>query len=179
MDDLAALLAAGAAGDQAAFAFLVRETQGDVWRFCSRMVDADAVDDAVQETYVRVWRVAGSFRGESSARTWILAIARRVCTEGWRQRDRRARIVEASEGRARLAPVAPDATGAVDLDALVAGLDPERRSAFVLTQVIGLPYAEAARVCACPVGTIRSRVARARHDLVTALTGAAGSEVQG
>jgi RNA polymerase sigma-70 factor (ECF subfamily) len=53
--------------------------------------------------------------------------------------------------------------------ALVAALEPERREAFVLTQVVGLSYAEAAEVCACPVGTIRSRVARARADLVAAL----------
>ena len=48
---------------------------------------------------------------------------------------------------------------------LLAALDPERRAAFVLTQMIGCSYAEAAAVCGCPVGTIRSRVARAREDL--------------
>ncbi len=59
--------------------------------------------------------------------------------------------------------------------ALVAGLEPERREAFVLTQVVGLSYAEAADVCSCPVGTIRSRVARARADLVDGLGGGAQS----
>ena len=48
-------------------------------------------------------------------------------------------------------------------------IDPDRRVAFVLTQVVGLSYAEAAEVCDCPVGTIRSRVARARADLVARL----------
>jgi RNA polymerase sigma-70 factor (ECF subfamily) len=51
----------------------------------------------------------------------------------------------------------------------VDALDPDRREAFVLTQVIGLSYEEAAAVCRCPIGTIRSRVARARADLVDAL----------
>nr|WP_249068706.1 sigma factor-like helix-turn-helix DNA-binding protein [Modestobacter muralis] len=51
-------------------------------------------------------------------------------------------------------------------------MDPERREAFVLTQLIGLPYAEAAEVVGCPIGTIRSRVARARADLVEALRAA-------
>jgi RNA polymerase sigma-70 factor (ECF subfamily) len=46
-------------------------------------------------------------------------------------------------------------------------LAPDRREAFIATQVLGLSYAEAAEVCGCPVGTIRSRVARAREDLVT------------
>jgi RNA polymerase sigma-70 factor (ECF subfamily) len=52
---------------------------------------------------------------------------------------------------------------------LLARLSSDRREAFVLTQLLGLPYAEAAEVAGCPVGTIRSRVARARADLVEAL----------
>jgi RNA polymerase sigma-70 factor (ECF subfamily) len=64
-----------------------------------------------------------------------------------------------------------DPAGSVAMRALVAALERERREAFVLTQVLGLSYAEAADVCACPVGTIRSRVARARADLVDALGG--------
>jgi RNA polymerase sigma-70 factor (ECF subfamily) len=54
--------------------------------------------------------------------------------------------------------------------ALLAHLDEDRRTAFVLTQLLGYSYAEAATVCACPVGTIRSRVARAREDLVPYVT---------
>ena len=53
---------------------------------------------------------------------------------------------------------------------LLAGLEPERRAAFVLTQLIGCSYAEAAAICGCPVGTIRSRVARAREDLIVMMT---------
>jgi RNA polymerase sigma-70 factor (ECF subfamily) len=63
----------------------------------------------------------------------------------------------------------PDPTGNVDLDALLAELDADQRAAFVLTQVLGLRYAEAANAVGCPVGTIRSRVARAREALVAAL----------
>ena len=60
------------------------------------------------------------------------------------------------------------AQGVVVTD-LLSRLDPDRREAFVLTQLLGLPYAEAADVAGCPVGTIRSRVARARADLVESL----------
>jgi RNA polymerase sigma-70 factor (ECF subfamily) len=63
---------------------------------------------------------------------------------------------------------APDPAESVALQAMLAGLDPQRREAFVLTQLVGMSYAEAADVCSCPVGTIRSRVARARDDLVEA-----------
>jgi RNA polymerase sigma-70 factor (ECF subfamily) len=52
---------------------------------------------------------------------------------------------------------------------LIAGLEPDRRDAFILTQMLGLDYAAAAEVCDCPVGTIRSRVARAREDLIRAM----------
>ncbi|MBO0876760.1 MAG: hypothetical protein J2P19_25575 [Pseudonocardia sp.] len=55
------------------------------------------------------------------------------------------------------------------LHAVLDGLDPDRRLAFLLTQLLGLSYLEAAQVCGCPVGTIRSRVARARDDLVAQL----------
>jgi RNA polymerase sigma-70 factor (ECF subfamily) len=65
--------------------------------------------------------------------------------------------------------VLPDPADAVLLVQLLAGLDPLRRAAFVLTQLLGLSYAEAAQVCGCPVGTIRSRVARARADLANQL----------
>ena len=56
-----------------------------------------------------------------------------------------------------------------EIDELVGRLDRDRRDAFVLTQLVGLSYADAAAVCGCPVGTIRSRVARARDDLFAAL----------
>lgn len=56
-----------------------------------------------------------------------------------------------------------------ELNELVAALDPDRRVAFVLTQVLGLSYHEAAAACDCPIGTIRSRVARARQDLMSAV----------
>jgi len=58
----------------------------------------------------------------------------------------------------------------------MATLSPDRRAAFTLTQVLGLSYEEAAEVVACPVGTIRSRVARARADLVAALAADASVE---
>ena len=67
-------------------------------------------------------------------------------------------------------------TGELDLDDLIARLDRDRREAFVLTQVAGLSYAEAAMVCEVPIGTIRSRVARARADLVEGLIEERGAD---
>jgi RNA polymerase sigma-70 factor, ECF subfamily len=102
------------------------------------------------------------FRADSSARTWLLSIARRACADAIRTAKRRRRLA------ARIEPpdVEPDPAGGVSVERLLEGLDHDRKQAFVLTQVLGLSYAEAAEVCGCPVGTIRSRVARARLDLV-------------
>ena len=161
MDDLTPLLVAAADGDRRALEDLVAGSQADVWRFCAALIGRSLADDATQETFVRAWRSAASFRAEASARTWLLAIARRVCYDQLRRRRRHHRLDEARPAE----PVA-DPGGAADLHDLVDRLEPDRRAAFVLTQLHGLSYQEAAEVCACPVGTIRSRVARARVDLV-------------
>lgn len=163
-------LGAARRGDSAAAAAFVRRSQVDVWRLCSHLVDAQSADDLTQETYLRAFRAMPAFRGESSARTWLLAIARRVCKDELRVRSRRRRrdhllAGDPGEPLADLDPAEP-----VGVRSLLRQLEPDRRVAFVLTQFLALSYAEAAQVCGCPVGTIRSRVARARIDLVDLLT---------
>jgi RNA polymerase sigma-70 factor (ECF subfamily) len=69
-------------------------------------------------------------------------------------------------------PAPNDAAAWVDLTLLLAELPPERRSAFVLTQMLGCNYQQAADICGCAVGTIRSRIARARTELITLLRAA-------
>lgn len=160
-------MAAGA-GDRVALTTFVRQTQADVWRLCAHLGDADTADDLTQETYLRALPALPGFRGDAPARTWLLAIARHVCADSVRSRTRYRRMVE-RVSRRRSPFVEPGVSGPVELDRLLADLDADRREAFVLTQVLGLRYDEAAEVCGCPVGTIRSRVARARADLVDAL----------
>jgi RNA polymerase sigma-70 factor (ECF subfamily) len=171
MDELTRLARAAGRGDNAAFGLLIQRTQADVWRLCAHLVDAAAADDLVQETYLRAIGALKGFRGDAPLRTWLLTIARRVCAAeiGARLRDRRltARLaVMPSAGPGQ----APEAGGQAVAALLIAGLEPDRRAAFVLTQMIGCSYAEAAVICDCPVGTIRSRVARAREDLITLMT---------
>jgi RNA polymerase sigma-70 factor (ECF subfamily) len=160
-DELTRLLLAARDGDRVALAGFVRATQPEVARLCRWLGDPSGVDDLAQDTYERALRSLPRFRAESSARTWLLTIARRTAADAVRTARRRRRAIDGP------APVSePDHAGRVAVEALVAGLDPDRRAAFVLTQVIGLSYAETAAVCGTRVGTIRSRVARARHDLV-------------
>ena len=173
-DDAAVTAAARAAarGDRAALAEFVRATQGDVHRFLVHLSGPHDVEDLAQETYLRALGSLPSFSGRSSARTWLLSIARHVAADAVRRAVRRPRpaALPPDEALSTRAPASPaGADEAVFVRALVTALDAQRREAFVLTQLVGLSYAEAARVCDCPVGTIRSRVARARADLVAAL----------
>lgn len=140
-------------------------TWQDVWRLCAHLGDRDRADDLAQETYVRVLRSLGSYRGESPVRPWLFSIVRRVVADdiAGRQRRRREPVGAVRD--------VPDHQGSVVLESLLASLDPDRRLAFVLTQVLGYSYADAAEACGCPVGTIRSRVARAREDLVAMMDG--------
>ena len=167
MDELTRLALDAGRGDQLALAAFVRRTQPEVWRLCRRLGDAGSADDLTQDTYARAIPALARFEATSSARTWLLSIARYTCADAVRANRRRRRPLPPSE------EVAPDHAPSTELDALVAALDPDRRSAFVLTQVLGLTYADAAEVCDVPVGTIRSRVARARDDLVATLREAA------
>jgi len=156
------LVAAARRGDPSAVGELVRATSTEVWRFLAHLVDAGSADDLAQETYLRALGALGSFRGASSVRTWLLAIARRVAADELRRRARRPVGTSLTGDQ----PGDPDVAGEVAARDLLRRLRAERREAFVLTQIVGLSYAEAASLSSCPVGTIRSRVARARDDLI-------------
>jgi RNA polymerase sigma-70 factor (ECF subfamily) len=170
VDDLTALLVAARDGDRSALARAIRSSQAEVRRFVAHQVGTEAADDVTQDAYVRAWRALPAYRAEASGRTWLLSIARRACADALRARGRRRRLSARLEARATVAPVAhPDPAGVRAVEALVEGLERGRREAFVLTQLVGCSYEDAAAVCGVPVGTIRSRVARARADLLAAV----------
>lgn len=158
-------------GDRDAVEQFVRATQRDVWRFIAHLAGVGVADDLAQETYARALVSLRRFAGRSSARTWLLVIARRVVVDQIRMAQSRPRLspdvdwvqeADRRSGRTGFEDV-------VELNLLLDALAPDRREALVLTQVLGLSYAEAADIAGCPVGTIRSRVARAREDLVRAI----------
>jgi RNA polymerase sigma-70 factor (ECF subfamily) len=183
MDELERIAADAAGGDPLAAAALVRATQSDVWRLCAALGDRPSADDLTQETYLRAFGSLHRFENRASVRTWLLAIARHVCADAVRSRRRRrlTLIRDDADLDALLQPegTADPVAERVAVADLLARLDPDRREAFVLTQVLGLPYSEAAEVAGCPVGTIRSRVARARADLVGSLGGVTSDDGRG
>jgi RNA polymerase sigma-70 factor, ECF subfamily len=154
-------------GDRHALAALAHAAYDVVWRFGAATAGRQDADDVAQETFERAVRALPKYRGDSAATTWLIGIARHVCLDHARSAARRRRHSEISGGAGE--PSEPGPAGRIELVDVVRGLDRDRRDAFVLTQVMGFRYEEAATICECAVGTIRSRVARARGELMTML----------
>jgi RNA polymerase sigma-70 factor (ECF subfamily) len=168
-DPLTALACRARDGDRGAATELVRQTYQQVWRAMVVLSSRADAEDLTQETFARAFRSLPGFRAEASARTWLLSIARRVAADNIRTARVRPRTDPLGDDEELPRQIAPELDETIALHALVDQLHPDRRTAFLLTQVSGLSYEEAAQVCDCPVGTIRSRVARARGDLAAAL----------
>lgn len=158
-------------GDDVALGHLVRDTQSTVHRFCVNFSSVDEADDLTQEVFIRAARNIRQFRGDAAVVSWLLSIARHVCADQVRRNQRRSRLVSRLRSERPATTIGSD-TDLLSLVDLVEELEPDRKMAFVLTQVIGLSYEEAADACDCPIGTIRSRVARARADLMSAVRSA-------
>jgi RNA polymerase sigma-70 factor, ECF subfamily len=165
--DLTELVLAAQKGDDAALESLVEHSYDPVWRFCASLVDRQSAEDLAQETFIRVVRALPSFRSQGSGKAWLMGIVRHVCMDELRSRGRRRRGDRQLRPRVDLR--GSDIAERAALADLLEKIDPDRRAAFSLTQMLGLSYEEAARVCECPMGTIRSRVARARVELVQLL----------
>jgi RNA polymerase sigma-70 factor (ECF subfamily) len=161
-------------GDPHATEHFVRALHGDVLRYVAHLSgDPQSAHDLTQDTFVRALDSLPGFEGRASARTWLLSIARRAVADSFRRAAARPRLADAHDWQLALERAQPrDLPGFDDgialLD-LLETLPDERREAFVLTQVIGLPYAEVAEASDCPIGTVRSRVARAREALADLL----------
>jgi RNA polymerase sigma-70 factor (ECF subfamily) len=169
VDVLTRLALAARDGDASALNRLIEGSYGQVWRLCAKLVDEQCADDLAQESFLRAVRSLPTFRGEASALTWLLAVARNTCMDELRTRIRLRRRDESLMALRSVDNVEVDTSLEMALHDILARLNPERREAFVLTRMLGLSYDEAAEVCACPTGTIRSRVARARADMLAAL----------
>jgi RNA polymerase sigma-70 factor (ECF subfamily) len=166
-------------GDPDAVDLFVRALHRDVRRYVTFLgVDPQSADDLTQDTFLRALGSLHRFEGRSSARTWLLSIARRAVIDSIRYSASHPRLSgtddwEAAAERAQPRGV-PGFDDGIALAQLLDMLPDERREAFVLTQMVGLPYAEAAVLSDCPVGTVRSRVARARTSLIACLDDAEG-----
>jgi RNA polymerase sigma-70 factor, ECF subfamily len=164
-------------GDQTAQAALIERYQRPVFALLSRMVGADPelVEDLAQETFLRVLGALAGFdpRGEARLVTWILTIAGHLAIDHLRSAGARGDASAAAGGLPAVLP-RPDQDAqrrdlAVALSTAVDELGPRFRAAFVLREVQGLSYEEIASVLDIHIGTVKSRLSRARWALKRAL----------
>ncbi|MGW0841080.1 sigma-70 family RNA polymerase sigma factor [Streptomyces sp. NPDC002787] len=178
-ESITAWALAARGGDPEAVERFVGALHRDVQRFVAHLcADPQAVDDLAQDTFLRALGSLHRFEGRCSARTWLLSIARRAVTDSFRYAAARPRPADVADWRLAVEHAQPRGLPGFDdgiaLADLLGALPEERREAFVLTQLVGLSYEDAAEVTGCAVGTIRSRVARARAALVGLLAAAEG-----
>ncbi|MGW4471734.1 RNA polymerase sigma factor [Nonomuraea sp. NPDC004354] len=151
-------------GERAALAELVARWRMPVWTYVRRMLDAERADDVTQEIWLAVVRGLPRLREPSRFAPWLFTIARRSVTD--RLRDQYAREQETlAAGDA----VAEDPVEAVvdraELVSLLSGLPVPEREVLVLFYLEDLPVEDCAQICRVPVGTVKSRLNRARRLL--------------
>lgn len=157
-------LARAREGDTGAFEDLVRAYQADVWRFAYHFThDRAMADDVTQDAFLRAFRFLKSFRGDSRFTSWLFRIARNCAMDALRQRSSQA----AKEPPPPLGP--PDPQARLEIESALGAVSPEHREPFLLIEVFGLSYQEAADVLKLRVGTVKSRMHRARQAMMAAL----------
>jgi RNA polymerase sigma-70 factor (ECF subfamily) len=174
-------------GDVKAFEMLVVKYQRRIERLIGRMVrDVDLVPDIAQETFIRAYRAIPQFRGESAFYTWLYRIAVNtakkalvdlkrdpIVTESARsardEEDETSRVEsELSHGETPDAMLASKEIAAA-VNASIEALSEDLRQAITLREIEGLSYEEIADVMNCPIGTVRSRIFRAREAIAQRL----------
>jgi RNA polymerase sigma-70 factor (ECF subfamily) len=165
-------------GDVAAFEALVRAYADAVYGHALRFFGEPATaEDAAQEVFVKVYRGLGSFDGRSAFSTWLYRVTRNVCLDQYRRgRGRPVPYDPADLPERATADHADAATLSAALESAVVALPPEERDAFNAVALFGMSYEEAAVTLEAPVGTVKSRVFRARRTLIALLSlGESGS----
>ncbi|MDD2407259.1 MAG: RNA polymerase sigma factor RpoE [Tepidiphilus sp.] len=172
-------------GDQNAFGLLVSKYQRKVQRLLSRLVrDPAEVEDLTQETFIKAYRALDSFRGDSAFYTWLYRIAINTAKNHLMASNRRpsasATVHQTEEGEQwdELDLLSDSETPenllltqeiAQTVEETIQSLPEELRTAITLRELEGLSYEEIAQVMGCPIGTVRSRIFRAREAIAQRL----------
>ncbi len=174
-------------GEVSAFEMLVVKYQRRIERLVGRMVrDTDLVQDIAQETFIRAYRALPQFRGESAFYTWLYRIAVNTAKKALVEKKRDPLVFEGAmvstedgEEPSRVENELSDGETpetvlagrqvAATVNAAIDALSEDLRQAIVLREIEGLSYEEIADVMNCPIGTVRSRIFRAREAIATKL----------
>lgn len=171
------------AGDARAFELLVLKYQRRIQRLIGRMVrDTDLVEDIAQETFIRAYRALHQFRGDAQFYTWLYRIAVNTAKKTLLDLKHDPLVTEAAlrpdddddetfqPGREPIAEETPETLLAAReiaaaVQAALDALPEDLRQAVTLREIEGLSYEDIASVMACPIGTVRSRIFRAREAI--------------
>jgi RNA polymerase sigma-70 factor (ECF subfamily) len=169
------LVETAAVGDRDAFDALVRRHQARTYNFMRAMVhDESEAEDLTQDVFVRVWKSIGRFRRDSAFRTWLFRIAVNVARTHLARRSRWRLVVrpdpdlDAAVTRDNLSSperLEDDVVRRDAIDRALAVLPPDLRAVIALRDIEGLEYREIARALDTPIGTVESRIFRARRRL--------------
>ncbi len=175
------LVARTVAGDDRAFELLVIKYQRRIQRLIGRMVrDVDLIEDIAQETFIRAYRALHQFRGDAQFYTWLYRIAVNTAKKALMDLKRDPTVSEAAfrksddedeTSRPGIEPISDETPESVlaakeiaaMVNAAMDSLPPDLREALVLREIEGLSYEEIAVAMNCPIGTVRSRIFRARE----------------
>ena len=171
-------------GDKAAFDLLVLKYQRKILRLLSRMLrDQSDIEDVMQEAFIKAYRALPQFRGESAFYTWLYRIAINTArnwmsSQGRRPSSPNGNQTEEGETFSEIDNLTDNNTPesmlasreiAESVNATIQDLPAELRTAIVLREIDGLSYEEIAETMSCPIGTVRSRIFRAREAIAAKL----------
>jgi len=174
-------------GDPKAFEMLVVKYQRRIERLIARMVrDVDLVQDIAQESFIRAYRALPQFRGDSAFYTWLYRIAVNTAKKALMDMKRDPLVLESSrhsgddgeetsraenelsDGETPEALLASKEIAAA-VNSAIEALSEDLRQAITLREIEGLSYEEIAEMMNCPIGTVRSRIFRAREAIAARL----------
>jgi len=182
------------AGDQRAYELLVLKYQRRIERLIGRMVrDTDLIEDIAQETFIRAYRALSQFRGEAQFYTWLYRIAVNTAKKALVDLKRDPVVSESAlkggDDEEETSGVENELTSAETPETVLAAkeiaatvnsameaLPDELRQAVTLREIEGLSYEEIAEVMNCPIGTVRSRIFRARESIAAELRPLLGTD---
>jgi len=166
-------------GDKTAFDLLVRKYQHRIAKLVSRYVsDRAEVEDVTQEAFIRAFRAIKGFRGESAFYTWLYRIAVNTAKNYLVAQGRRPSTVDVENEEGEAVEIGESVRDASTperqlladeigrtVERVMNGMPEELRTALTLREIDGLSYEEIAEIMDCPIGTVRSRIFRAREAI--------------
>jgi RNA polymerase sigma-70 factor (ECF subfamily) len=171
-------------GDKRAFDLLVLKYQRKIMRLLSRMIrDPGEVEDVAQEAFIKAYRAIGQFRGDSAFYTWLYRIAINTARNWQASNSRRPsspNVIETQDGETfnqidNLTDIStPESVAASreiveTVNQAIGALPEDLRTAIVLREIEGMSYEDIAQTMNCPIGTVRSRIFRAREAIAAQL----------